>query len=37
LSRRLNADLEYLAGWSLWRDARIVFGTIRVLVHPQAY
>ena len=37
LSRRLNADLEYLAGWSLWRDAQIVFGTIRVLVHPQAY
>ncbi len=37
LSRRLNADLEYLAGWSLWRDARIVFGTIRVLVHPQAF
>jgi polysaccharide biosynthesis protein PslA len=37
LSRRLNADLEYLSGWSLWRDARIVFGTIRVLVHPQAF
>jgi polysaccharide biosynthesis protein PslA len=37
LARRLNSDLEYLAGWSLWRDARIVFATIRVLVHPQAY
>jgi lipopolysaccharide/colanic/teichoic acid biosynthesis glycosyltransferase len=37
LSQRLNADLEYVAGWSLWRDAQIVFGTIRVLVHPQAY
>lgn len=37
LSRRLMADLEYLAGWSLWRDARIVFATVRVLVHPQAY
>lgn len=37
LSRRLNADLEYLAGWSLWRDARIVFATIRVLVHPRAF
>ncbi len=37
LSQRLNSDLEYLAGWSLWRDARIVFATIRVLVHPQAY
>ncbi len=37
LSRRLNADLEYVAGWSLWRDAQIVFATIRVMVHPQAY
>lgn len=37
LARRLNADLEYLAGWSLWRDARIVFATVRVMIHPQAY
>jgi len=37
LSRRLNADLEYLAGWSLWRDVRIGFATVRVLIHPQAF
>jgi polysaccharide biosynthesis protein PslA len=37
LAQRLNSDLEYLAGWSLWRDVRIVFATIRVMVHPQAY
>jgi lipopolysaccharide/colanic/teichoic acid biosynthesis glycosyltransferase len=37
LSRRLNADLEYLAGWSLLRDVQIVAATIRVLVHPRAF
>lgn len=37
LSQRLNADLEYLAGWSLWRDVQIVFATLRVVVHPRAY
>jgi lipopolysaccharide/colanic/teichoic acid biosynthesis glycosyltransferase len=37
LAQRLNADLEYLAGWSLWRDVQIVAATLRVLVHPRAY
>lgn len=37
LSARLNADLEYLAGWTLLRDVRIVFATLRVLLHRQAY
>lgn len=37
LSRRLNADLEYLDGWSLRRDIGIVLATLRVLVHPKAY
>jgi lipopolysaccharide/colanic/teichoic acid biosynthesis glycosyltransferase len=37
LSGRLNADLEYLAGWSLWRDMWIIFATFRVLVHDKAY
>lgn len=37
LAKRLNADLEYLAGWSLWRDVVILLQTLRVLVHPQAY
>lgn len=37
LTRRLDADLEYLNGWSIWRDVAIVFRTLRVLVHPNAY
>lgn len=37
LTSRLQADLEYIAGWSLWRDISIVLRTARVLVHPQAY
>ncbi len=37
LSSRLQADLEYLAGWSIWRDIRITLSTFRVLVHDQAY
>lgn len=37
LRARLQADLEYRNGWSIWRDLRIVLATIRVLIHPQAY
>jgi lipopolysaccharide/colanic/teichoic acid biosynthesis glycosyltransferase len=37
LAQRLNADLEYLDGWSLGRDAAILVATLRVLIHPQAY
>lgn len=37
LQNRLQADLEYLNAWSLWRDITILFGTARVLVHPNAY
>lgn len=37
LTTRLQADLEYIAGWSLWRDLSIVVRTARVLTHPQAY
>lgn len=37
LSERLKADLEYLDGWSLWRDVQITIGTLRVLVHDRAY
>ena len=37
LTDRLQADLEYLDGWSLARDIRIVFSTLGVLVHDQAY
>ena len=37
LAHRLQADLAYLRGWSLWRDIRIVFATLRVLRHDKAY
>lgn len=37
LSARLGADLEYLDGWSLSRDLRIVVSTIGVLVHDRAF
>jgi lipopolysaccharide/colanic/teichoic acid biosynthesis glycosyltransferase len=37
LNERLQADLEYLAGWSLWRDIAILFSTLKVLVHDRAY
>lgn len=37
LTDRLNSDLEYLAGWRLWRDIAILAATLKVLVHPNAY
>lgn len=37
LTDRVAADLEYLVSWSLMRDIRILFATIRVVVHPNAY
>ena len=37
LADRLNADLEYTSGWSLWRDFAITLSTLRVLLHPRAY
>ena len=37
LVRRLQADMEYLNDWSLWRDLAILGATVRVLVHPNAY
>jgi exopolysaccharide biosynthesis polyprenyl glycosylphosphotransferase len=37
LAGRLNADLEYLNGWSLWRDLWILLATFRVLVHHRAF
>jgi exopolysaccharide biosynthesis polyprenyl glycosylphosphotransferase len=37
LANRLGADLEYLAGWSIWRDVAILLRTFRVLVHKNAY
>ncbi len=34
---RLSADLEYIRDWSLWGDLKIIFATVRVVVHPNAY
>lgn len=37
LANRLHADLEYLNGWTIWRDISILVSTIRVVVHRNAY
>jgi lipopolysaccharide/colanic/teichoic acid biosynthesis glycosyltransferase len=37
LANRLHADLEYLNGWSIWRDVSILVRTFRVLVHQNAF
>ena len=37
LTERLEADLEYLDGWSLQRDIEIIFSTLGVLVHNKAF
>lgn len=37
LNTRLQADLEYLDGWTFWRDIRILFATFKVLVHDRAF
>jgi exopolysaccharide biosynthesis polyprenyl glycosylphosphotransferase len=37
LVNRIEADLEYLSGWTLWRDVRILAATIKVVAHPNAY
>lgn len=37
LEKRLQADLEYLENWSIWRDIKIIVLTFRVLTHRNAY
>jgi exopolysaccharide biosynthesis polyprenyl glycosylphosphotransferase len=37
LTNRLDADLEYIDKWSLWRDFKIVLMTFKVMVHRNAY
>lgn len=37
LAHRLQADLEYLNGWTIWRDIKIIFNTVSVLVHDRAF
>jgi polysaccharide biosynthesis protein PslA len=37
LTRRVQADLEYVSGWTLWRDLKIIAATFFVLAHPKAF
>lgn len=37
LSNRLQADLEYLESWTIWRDVQIIILTFRVLLHRNAF
>jgi lipopolysaccharide/colanic/teichoic acid biosynthesis glycosyltransferase len=37
LTQRLQADLEYILGWSVIRDFAILISTFRVLVHRNAF
>ena len=37
LVNRLDADLEYVNGWSLMRDMMILLATLKVVVHRNAF
>jgi exopolysaccharide biosynthesis polyprenyl glycosylphosphotransferase len=37
LEARLRSDLEYLQTWSFWRDLVILFATVRVIRHDNAF
>ncbi len=37
LEMRLRSDLEYVNGWSLWLDIVILFATVKVIKHQNAY
>jgi len=37
ITNRVQADLEYLSGWTIWRDIGIVIRTLTVLVHQNAF
>jgi exopolysaccharide biosynthesis polyprenyl glycosylphosphotransferase len=37
LTNRLSADLDYLSGWTLWRDLKILWRTFGVILHPNAF
>lgn len=37
IEQRVAADLEYINGWSLWLDIKILLMTVRVTVHHNAY
>lgn len=37
LTNRLESDLEYAERWSLWLDIKILFRTVGVLIHNNAF
>lgn len=37
IEKRVEADLEYINTWSMWLDITIIFRTIAVIVHRNAY
>lgn len=37
LANRLQADLEYLENWTIWRDVKIILLTFRVILHRNAF
>ena len=37
LTSRLQADLDYITGWTIWRDLSILAATSKVLVHDRAF
>jgi lipopolysaccharide/colanic/teichoic acid biosynthesis glycosyltransferase len=37
LVNRVQADLDYLSGWSIWRDVSILLRTVKVVAHQNAY
>ena len=37
LTNRLQADLEYVATWSLRHDLSIILRTLKVMRHDNAY
>jgi exopolysaccharide biosynthesis polyprenyl glycosylphosphotransferase len=37
LTNRLQADMEYIDGWDIWRDVSILLKTLKVVVHSNAF
>ena len=37
LTNRLQADLEYVNGWTIWKDISIIISTCKVIVHKNAF
>jgi lipopolysaccharide/colanic/teichoic acid biosynthesis glycosyltransferase len=37
IEKRVAADLEYVNGWSIWWDVKILLQTIGVVFHRNAF